>query len=403
MSEITNFNSLIEVATDFRKDLTGDNRRLKNVVHVYAHNGTGKTRLSMDFKELGKNDGNRDTLYFNAFTEDLFNWDNDLDGDEHRVLLLNKHSGFIEGIEDLDIDNKIRPILQNFTDFNFLTDFDYVKPSDSGSANPPKHWAVKFIREELVDGVAQNVENIKISRGEENLFIWCFFLAICQLAIDKHPSYTWVKYIYVDDPISSLDENKVIAVACDLAKIVRSGIYKEIEEDGNKRTVEKDEEDKIKTVISTHHSLFFNVMFNEIKSIKHKFYYLHASKTDGYKLQDTGDSPFFHHIAILSRLQKAVATEEIYTFHFNELRTILEKTASFFGYDQINKCIHGLNDEVLFERALHLFSHGKYSVFDPREMSLDNKDLFKRILDGFLVKYEFDLPEIFNEEPIPAE
>lgn len=402
MSEITNFNNLIEVATDFRKDLTGDNRKLKNVVLLYAHNGTGKTRLSMEFKKLGKTDDNRDTLYFNAFTEDLFNWDNDLDGDEHRVLLLNKDSQFFGGIEDLDIDNKIRPILQNFTDFNFQTDFEYVKPSDRGSVNPQKHWAVRFIREELIENITQNVENIKISRGEENLFVWCFFLAICQLAIDNHPSYMWVKYIYVDDPISSLDENKVIAIACDLANIVRSGIYKEIEEDGNKRIVEKDEVDKIKTVVSTHHSLFFNVMFNEIKSIKHKFYYLHASKTNGYKLQDTDDSPFFHHIAILSRLEQAVVIDEIYTFHFNELRTILEKTASFFGYDKINKCIHGLNDEILFERALNLFSHGKYSVFDPREMSEDNKDLFKRILEGFLNKYEFDLPEIFNEEITPA-
>jgi len=28
------------------------------------------------------------------------------------------------------------------------------------------------------------IQNIKISRGEENTFIWCFFLAIVQLAMD---------------------------------------------------------------------------------------------------------------------------------------------------------------------------------------------------------------------------
>jgi hypothetical protein len=76
----------------------------------------------------------------------------------------------------------------------------------------------------------------------------------------------------------------------------------------------------------------------------------------------------------------------------------LEKTASFFGYDKIDKCIQGLDDdEVLFERALQLFSHGKYSIFDPVEMGDDNKELFKRILNGFLTKYEFYFPEIFNE------
>lgn len=80
------------------------------------------------------------------------------------------------------------------------------------------------------------------------------------------------------------------------------------------------------------------------------------------------------------------------------MRNILEKTAGFFGYDKIDKCIQGLDDEVLFERALQLFSHGKYSVFEPTEMNPDNKDLFKRIFNGFLEKYEFYLPEIFNEE-----
>ena len=30
-------------------------------------------------------------------------------------------------------------------------------------------------------------------------------------------------------------------------------------------------------------------------------------------------------------------------------------------------------------------------------MTADNKDLFKRILDGFLDKYEFYIPEIFQE------
>ena len=58
----------------------------KKFVLLYAYNGTGKTRLSMAFKDAGKQGDQRDTLYFNAFTEDLFTWDNDLDGDSMRVL-----------------------------------------------------------------------------------------------------------------------------------------------------------------------------------------------------------------------------------------------------------------------------------------------------------------------------
>ena len=53
---------------------------------IYAFNGTGKTRLSLALKELvyptENNDNSEDNekikvIYYNAFTEDLFYWDND--------------------------------------------------------------------------------------------------------------------------------------------------------------------------------------------------------------------------------------------------------------------------------------------------------------------------------------
>lgn len=376
MSEVIKFINLTDIATHFRKDLTGDHRPLKELVLFFAHNGTGKTRLSMEFKEAGKvynEEGEvtkRDTLYFNAFTEDLFYWHNDLVNDTDRYLKLNTNSAFFDGLRELELDAKIESFFQNYVDLKFNIDYEGA--------------IVRFSRSIIFEESEQTIENIKISRGEETLFIWCFFLAICQLAIDKDPAYDWVKYIYIDDPISSLDENNAIAIACDLANLLTT------------------EGSEIKAVISTHHSLFFNVLFNEFgRKVKNKRYFLHFKEPNDYSLQDTGDTPFFHHIATISELKKVVELDKIFTHHFNALRSILEKTASFFGYDKIDKCIHGLEDEVLFERALQLFSHGKYSVFDPQEMIGDNKELFKRILNGFLAKYEFHFPEIFNE-PNPA-
>lgn len=347
----------------------------KKYILLFGHNGTGKTRLSMDFRQAGKQfdaDGNvtkRDTLYFNAFTEDLFYWDNDLINDAQRILRLNKDSKFFDGLEELEMDNKIRPMLHQYADFNFKINYE--------------NGSIIFERQEIIEGTTQIIDHIKVSRGEENLFIWCFFLAVAQLAIDKQERYDWVKYIYIDDPISSLDENNVIALACDLANMINRDSH-------------------ITMVISTHHSLFFNIMYNEVsRKIKNKCVFLHKKGDGGYVLQDTGDAPFFHHIATLSELKKVAESDMIYTYHFNALRTILEKTAGFFGYSKIDKCINGLDDEVLLERALNLFSHGKYSLFTPVMMTEDNKELFKRILNGFLTKYEFDIPNIFNES-IPA-
>jgi len=342
----------------------------QDFVLLYAYNGTGKTRLSMEFKEAGKKKGvERDTLYFNAFTEDLFTWDNDLAGDSQRVLKINSSSRFFSGVKELEMENRIRPFLHRYGDFDFSIDY--------------AQWTISFSRNDMVkpnDGSEQRIEtidNIKVSRGEENIFIWCFFLAIAQLAIDGAEAYKWVKYLYIDDPISSLDDNNAIAVASDLAQLLIQG------------------KGRLKTVISSHHGLFFNVMCNELKKLNHKKYFLHkSSAAHTHILHATDDTPFFHHVAMLSELQQAAQSGRLYTYHFNMLRSILEKTATFFGFNDFSACIQGVDDEVLYARALNLLSHGKYSAYEPREMVDDTKELFKRILTAFLDRYRFDLPEL---------
>jgi len=308
-----------------------------------------------------------DTLYFNAFTEDLFSWDNDLDNDTQRLLKLNQDSMFFDGLRELEMESKIGPLLERYSDFNFFIDYE--------------NWTVKFSRQNIVSEVTTTEDYIKISRGEENLFIWCFFMAVAQLAIDKQDAYKWVKYIYIDDPISSLDDNNTIALANDLTQLLKK--------EGN----------TVKTIISTHHILFFNILWNDLnRKVKCKQYFLHKKGTTTYTLRETSDTPFFQHVAALSELKHAMDTENIKTFHFNALRSILEKTSSFFGYNDFGKCIHGIEDQLLFERALNLLSHGKYSVYEPVDMVDDTKDLFRRILNSFLEKYEFYLPELLLEE-----
>lgn len=375
IKKVHKYKTIRKVTERLRDDFTsGDN----DFLLVYAYNGTGKTRLSMEFKEKGKkgskknkSSNNRDTLYFNAFTEDLFRWDNDLNGDTIRKLHLNHESRFFSGFQGLNIEDKIKPHLEKYADFDFRIDY--------------QTWTVVFSREEYFKLKGQTelstrtVDNIKVSRGEENLFIWCTFLAICELAIDQQEAYEWVKYIYIDDPISSLDENNVIALASDLAKLIRTC------------------EDKIKVVISTHHGLFFNIMNNELKKHDHKCYFLYKNKhTNEYQLQNTGDTPFFYHVAMLKELKDASDANpcRLYTYHFNILRSIMEKTASFFGFEDFSSCVTGIENEALFSRVLNLLSHGKYSAYEPKAMGLDNQQLFKNILDAFLQRYPFQLPNI---------
>ena len=78
--------------------------RENRFILLYAYNGTGKTRLSLAFKNAGKHGDERDTLYFNAFTEDLFTWDNDLESDSERVLKMNASSRFFAGLQNLEME-----------------------------------------------------------------------------------------------------------------------------------------------------------------------------------------------------------------------------------------------------------------------------------------------------------
>lgn len=361
------FSDLPTLATHLRSELEN-----KKTILLYAYNGTGKTRLSMAFKDMGKQAEARDTLYFNAFTEDLFHWNNDLEGDEDRRLLLNKDSRFFKGLFDLEMDNRIRPLLRRYADFDFRIDTEGPE------------WAVRFSR--LVDG--QAVDNIKVSRGEENIFIWCFFLAVVELAMDADiEAYQWVKYLYVDDPISSLDEHNAITVGNHLAQLLSKS------------------DNQLKVVISSHHPLFFNVMHNELdarKSKKVSAHFLSRAKADGsYSLAYTGATPFFHHVALLRELYVAEQSGELYTYHFNMLRSVLEKSASFHGFSNFSACIPTDDADdpngVLYARLINILSHGNYSLFEPQPMLEENKVYFKKILDAFLKRYPFNpdlLPQV---------
>ena len=364
-------------------DLAGRLRQQdKKCQLIFAHNGTGKTRLSMAFKDLGKQDNSRDTLYFNAFTEDLFFWDNDLDNDTDRVLVLNDSSKFFAGIWALELDNRIRPLLQKYVDFDFrITKEKHKKEADKEEI---ERWEVSFFLPENPD------ENIKVSRGEEHIFIWCFFLAILQLSLDKEDGspYEWVKYVYIDDPISSLDDNYAVSVAHNLATMLKD--YKKINYDPKK---------DIKFIISTHHGLFFNVLCNELNKVPR--YLLSKNTFDKYyfiKLE--GDTASLYHVAMLKVLKDTLDNNEpLYPYHFNILRNIMEKTANFHGLAGFKKCIE-LEDAEFYERLIPVLNHGGYSVFEPKEMLPENKANFAMVLKKLLNTYPFHsdlLPNSFKE------
>ena len=372
----TSFVDLSTLAAHLRTELA-----TKKFTLLYAHNGTGKTRLSSAFRDLGRAVNEfgeiikRDTLYFNAYTEDLFFWDNDLEEERQRVLELNDDSKFFNGLRELEMEVKIGKLLQRYSDLNFYIDYDRQKYSDSEFRRLPP--AVTFFRERTTNG---DPIPIKVSRGEENIFILCFFLAIVQLVLDGAQAYNWVKYIYVDDPISSLDENNAISVANHLAQMLTNS-------------------DKSRpTVVSTHHPLFFNVLCNELGRKARKYFLKTCRPAGGYVLDDIDGQEFLHHLATLVELNELQKSGALYTHHFNMMRRVMEQTAIFFGMSSWKDCIKPEADDpdkMLYERVINLMSHGDYSVFEAKEMMDENKKLFRRIFRQFISIHPFN-PERFR-------
>ncbi|MCB5932104.1 hypothetical protein LJB63_22490, partial [[Eubacterium] rectale] len=84
-------------------------------------------------------------------------------------------------------------------------------------------------------GNEEQIDNIKISRGEESCFVWCVFYSLLKEVVevlnDSEPEnrstnkFDDLEYIFIDDPVSSLDENHLIELAVNIAEVIKSSDY----------------------------------------------------------------------------------------------------------------------------------------------------------------------------------
>ena len=337
----------------------------QSAILIYAFNGIGKTRLSMEFKNIGKQKGIVDTLYFNAYTEDLFTWDNDSINDKNNSLMLDLRSSFFNGVREIDLDAKVNDLMEKFCQIRCRID--------------PAKFEFKFSRIEIKNNIESDY-GIKISRGEQSLFIWCVFLVIMQMAIDEAEGYEKINNIYIDDPITSLDENHTIEMVINIAKIITDNYS------------ESSKNKKFNFIISTHHSFFYALLVTHLKDLKKtQFMITRDFENDFFLLHPIDHKPNFYHIAMIKEIKNAIDLGRIYPYHYNILRVILEKSSSFHGYpnffDHLKSHWHDLEVVILYERLLNNFSHGTYSIYEGIEMVPDNKktfiELFNKILDFY--------------------
>ena len=371
----------------------------KKVQLIYAFNGSGKTRLSREFKELidPKTDEFEDAhpakvLYYNAFTEDLFYWDNDLENDAEPKLVIQPNT-FTEWV-----------LLEQGQDQNVVKNFqcltnENLTPSFNQHYRVIDGKRVHYIRDvtfSVKTGDKDGSGDIKIAKGEESNFVWSVFFTLLEQVIavldvsertDRETDlFNALEYVFIDDPVSSLDENHLIELAVNLAAIIKSS-----------------QSPNLRFIVTTHNPLFYNILHNEfgIKDRSSSFrprdakkYLLSKTPDTAFELEEQpNDSPFSYHLLLLEELRMAIDSGEIKKYHFNFLRNVLEKTATFLGYrkwgDLLPQTNKGTSDPYA-ARIINLCSHSAHSGEEIASLEDDDKRVLGFLVRHLVKKYSFN-------------
>lgn len=367
------FNTIEDVAEaiKYKFNKPAKKKNKKKILALYAFNSTGKTRMTniMNESEIDGEMENESSGYklkvlcYNAFLEDMFKWNN-----EDYILSFDPNSWIIRLVIDQGLEKDIIDSFNNIINSKVEPSFNFIQGE------------VTF---NFVSGDDNSQTNIKISKGEESALIWSIFYAVLKTAIDSintsednrtTTAFDDLEYIIIDDPVSSIDDTKIITIAINLIESIQS--Y---------------QNNIVKFFITTHHALFYNVLVNSFRKDRNCNFEPLSLLKDNYilKLSTSDDSPFSYHLLVKDIIQKAIESNSVKKYHFNLFRNLLEKTANFLGYKQWYDCIFLEDNKDKFVRILNLYSHSKLSELESRELSSEDKSLFQEVFTNFIENFKW--------------
>ncbi|OBX22019.1 MULTISPECIES: AAA family ATPase [Bizionia] len=366
----------------------------KNINLIYAFNGTGKTRLSVAYKNATKtnNGGSHSGVYYNAYSEDLFNWDNDEENNGSDINLkltksnLNQYHPLLD---EINLQNKLASYQPKFDyRFEYFEDLnDGIKcirfynkkedeDDDKGDVEQPES------EEQKTENKNEEIDiPIKISRGEEQIFVWSFFLALFEVegwTGDEKQS----THFFIDDPVSSLDDHNIFVTVSSLIDLIDKHFKKR------------------KIIITTHHIGFFSVLADWLTRGEKASRY--QQQVDIYKLKNNNGTielvgprkeVFLYHLELLRVIQEAKDKDQIYVYHFALLRQILENISSFLGVRNFSHVLKeiGFSNAEKLAQIVNIMAHNSVFRYKLIEPVPDNKKLILEIFDAIQNKYKFVL------------
>lgn len=359
----------------------------KKVQLIYAFNGTGKTRLSREFKQFiapKDDEGNlprNKIIYYNAFTEDLFYWDNDLKDDTEPRLKVQPNTFTDWVLNDQGQDINVISKFQHYTNEKLTPHFNAESTKKDDSGKPITVKAFSEITFTMERGDETHSGQLKISKGEESCFIWSIFFTLLEQIVEvlnvaepterETNQFDHLQYVFIDDPVSSLDENNLIQLAVDLAGLITSS------------------ESDVKFIITTHNPLFYNVIYNELNS--KCCYFLEGFEDGSFSLiEKKGDSnqSFSYHLHLRDALEKAIAANQVKRYHFTLLRNLYEKTANFLGYPRWSELLPE-EKKIYLNRIIQFTSHKTLSNEEISDPSPQEKQTVKFLLDNLIDNYSY--------------
>ncbi len=352
--------TLVEIAQQLK-----DNKG--NIILIYAFNSTGKTRLCVEYKNITRNpeNGKPAGVYYNAYSEDLFKWDNDEEHDNENIKLeiipssLNQFHSFL--IESKDLISKKLSLYNPKYAFELNANSDPEKGIES----------ITFSWE-------GEEKPIKISRGEERIFIWCFFLALFEA---DGWSGVQDEHFFIDDPVSSLDEHNIFITAGSIFELIEDNL--------------KDFKKKI--IITTHHIGLFSILADRLTRGEKSGRYKNLTKLYVLSIQDNDlslNSPnndvFLFHLHLMQTIDIATKNH-LYLYHFVLLRQLLENISSFLGSGKVGYILEqiGITDVEKALNTINSLSHQNAYRLQFNEMSPTEEELFKEVFQKIQDKYNF--------------
>ena len=314
----------------------------------------------------------------------MFYWDNDLKDDAKPKLKIHPNVFTKWVFEDQGQDRNVVKYFQHYTDDKLNPSFNSqytIKDNDERERTVDAFTEVIFSYNRGNNSIA---ENIKISKGEESCFIWSVFYALLEQVVNvlnvaeesdrETNQFNNIKYVFIDDPVTSLDENHLIELAVNLARLIKSSDF---------------ELNNVKFIITTHNINFYNIMYNETK--QKAGYILSRLEDNTFELNKVkGDSNkcLSYHLYLKSELETAVTNNQVKRQHFTYLRNLYEKTASFLGCEDWGDLLPG-NRDVCYKRITNFTSHSTIAGDVMAEPTPQEKQTVKLLLEHLINTYSF--------------